>query len=128
MEIESRSWFDWLRDFFFPPPPNTLVERLLAGSRGIFLGVVYYVNVNDDTVLFALLPLGAMEPRLVRNNILEAQRVTHLLLEKYPELVGPLYGRNLVVFLISEYGGNAQALHREFVPAETWHAWREEDA
>jgi len=50
-----------------------------------------------------------------------------LLLQKYPELVKPFFSRNLVVILISEYGGNAKDLHREFVPAETWQAWREDE-
>lgn len=124
---ESRSWWSRLCEFFTPRPPLSLVEQFLSGKRAIFHGVVFQMSLDDSSLLFAFLPLGAMEPRRVRNNIVEAQRVTHLLLEKYPELVSPLYGRNLVVFLISEYGGNAQNLHREFVPTETWHAWREEE-
>lgn len=122
---EPHTWWSRLQAYFFPPPPKSLVEKLLAGSRGIFHGVVFHVNVYDDSMLFALLPLGANERRRIRNNIREAQRVLHLLLAKYPELVPPFQHRNLVVVLISEYGTSGQELHREFVPVEVWQASKE---
>lgn len=122
---EPSSWFSWLLSFFSARPAS-FAKRLLSGHRTIFYGVVFRIKPDDPTSLFALLPLGANEPRRIRNNIREAQRVLHLLLAKYPELVPPFQHRNLVVVLISEYGASGQELHREFVPVEVWQASQEE--
>jgi hypothetical protein len=123
---EPHSWWSWLREFF-SAKPVTFAEQLLSGARTMFHGVVFRIKPDDPESLFALMPLGAREPQRVRNNVLEAQRVLFGLIGKYPELLESLYGRQLVVVLITEYGTNAEEICRETVPAGVWHAWKAED-
>lgn len=98
---------------------QTLVRQFLDGYPFIHYGVVFLLEIGDDTAIHAALPLSSPSDLLIRRNTKEAIRVLPEFLRTLPGTRAVLSGRNLVVRMISSYTDlHDEVSNRTVVPWE----------
>jgi len=99
---KTKSLLSWLRDLVFGTPNDG--KRLLRGEPIMQYGVLFFINTENEAVVFAAVPIHEINDTSVDLAAQEAIRELHKLVESHKQLQEELGHRKLSVGIVDTYG------------------------
>lgn len=97
----SRSLFSRLGEFFFGSPSQ--LKRLLRGEPIIQYGVMFFIDTENESTIYAAVPIYKVTDKLVDLAVQEAVRELNKLVAEHEELQQGFSERKLSIGIVATY-------------------------